>query len=172
MDAGSAAILSTLITGYLAWEISSLGYRQQRKKEKEERKREMVEKITEKLLILDTHQDSLKRWIEKAMESQRKHTKFLYDSRIWSEKDKFDKNSELVSTWLYLYFSKEIQQKWNSCLEAMEQCFGQCLVVKSMIESGESPNWEKVAVEFNKGAEKMGSTPREIVDILKKDLKI
>ena len=152
--------------------ISLYIFRQERNKEKETERKEIVEKIAEKLIILDNHQQHLARWMQKAKQSQEEGKFFVYDERLWSDKEKFDKNCDLIAVWIYLYFSKDLQEKWNLCQDGMNRCFHRFVIAEAIIKDGKSPNWGDLIKEFNEGAEQIGSIPKEIVDILKKDLKI
>lgn len=130
---------------------------------------QVVEKITAKLVILQTHRWKLKTFFELSYSANKDKNGVFIDSNDTFNRTDFEKDGGDITALLYIYFPT-LGEDWNFCLIKMSDLFTLVFLLNKKLQSGETIDWEQEARACNHVSQELGNKPAEIVDKLKEEL--
>lgn len=164
-----AGIVGVAAGGFTTYKISKLQEKKTEERKKKEKQESIIEKIIEKLLLLENSRNILVNDItisalKKTPPSQKRN------ARIIELMNQFDANSAMVATWIEMYFDSQ-KEKWSLCINGINKCMKQAAILKEDHELERDPDWSALQKNFNEGLKEIGTIPMDITNELKLKLK-
>lgn len=160
------AVLAIFVNVYIAYRNRKYALA----KEKYFRLQQIVERITAKLLILNTLQEKLKTYVELRYKASKDIGSIFIDSNdTFNGRELFEEKGEEITALIDIYF-EDIGSEWNLCLKKMSDLYTHVLILSKKLENNIQADWEDVVNEFNKMSSELSGKPNKIADKLKQKL--
>lgn len=132
--------------------------------------RKIWEKVISKIMLLDSHREVLKNYIDLSYQESLSENNIFIDLNDTFNKGNFEKNQEEIASIIFIYFNS-LWNDWNTCLDLMWKIYSTVYILDIKRKRLDKINWLDEIENFNKLNINLWNLPHELSNNILKILK-